>query len=366
MQLTKKEYPLFKELISLNLDLIQESDIKTKLEYLLYIYNSKNYQDFTTIINKFNTTKEDFFKKAFNDTLKYFFEPENKYFTEQDIQVLEKDFLYLIEYDIFTIKDNIVIANNFLRQLKYIYETFDSIDKNNHSRNYTGTAFFSCSYKAGTEKYYKRLNDQLNQNYPFKLISDEDISRTKVIRLSFRTLRNHEPIANFMMTMNSLYNLNNLQLDLTKSERKGIEQAFSFINGFKTSNDTLVRSFIIKMSFPYRNKQINKTKVCDAIKNISRYFFEDIVFDKNQSKYKIGISPRYLKLNVYLKTTFLNNLVYAYDRKNEYTYLWKMSMDDAINIYSKMLIELGYKYITENEAYKPLMKKIFSTTIYPI
>ncbi len=366
MQINKKEYQLLQEIISINLDLIKESDIKTELEYLLYIHDSKNHQDFTTILNKLNITKENFFKKAFNDTLKYFFESKNKYFTKQDVQTLEKDFLYLIEFDIFTTNNNMIIANNFLRQLKYIYETFDSIDKNNHSRNYIGTAFFSCSYKDGTEKYYKRLNDQLNQNYPFKLISDEDISRTKIIRLSFRTLRNHEPIANFMMTMSSLYDFNNLKLDLSKAQREGIKQAFSFLNGSNVSNDTIVRSFIIKMSFLYRNKKINKTKVCDAIKNISRYFFEDIVFDKNQSKYKIGISPRYLKVNVYLKSNFLGNLIYAYDRKKEYTYLWKMSMDDAIDFYSKMLIELGHKHITENKAYKPLMKKVFSTTIYPV
>lgn len=365
--LSKNELKLLEEeLIPLNLEAMQDSEVKTQIENLVNMHNPKNLQDFSVVLKKLSLSKEEFFDKAFHNTLDKFFEIENNYFTKEQILTYKDDFLYLMAFDILNFSDEIILANYFSQFLKHLHETFKTLEILQNSRDNAGTVFFSGGYKEGTDKIYKQIKENLNPNNPIHVTSQEDTERLKVSRFYYRTFRNHIDVANFMIMMNALYDFNNLDFGLTKGQKEGFEQSFSFLNGLKTTDDTLIRSFIIKIAFPYKTKKINKTKLCTIIKNLSREFFEKIVFDKEKKQYKIGISPRYLDTKTYIKTAVIDNLIYAYDNNDEYTYLWKMNMDSAINLYSKMLIEEGYEHITKNKAYKSLLKKIFSTTIFPI
>jgi hypothetical protein len=366
-QLSKNEIKLLEEeLIPLNLSFMVEGDRKNEIKYLINIHDLKKQKDFSETLKQLSLEKNEFFNKAFQDTLDLFFENENLKFKKDDILLYKEQFLYLISFDIFSFNNENIFAFYFFQFLKHINETFQTRDNIKYGGDSAGTAFFNNGYIEGTQKHYNQINNNLNPRYPLSVTSQEDIERSKILKFNYRTFRNHLNISNYLITLNALYDVDNMDIDMTIGQKKGFKQSFKFLNGLKTSPETLLRSFMIKASFPYREKNINKTKLSQIIKDISRQFFEEIVYNKKTKKYKVGFSPRYLKRKVYIKTVAGNNLIYAYDTEDKYTFLWQMTMDRAIEFYTKMLKEEGYGYITEHKCYKSLMKKIFSTTIFPM
>jgi len=370
--LTKAEQKLlYDELIPLNLDCIKKSEIKDKINYTLAIHALYNQKDFSITLKDLNLSRGQFFEQAFRDTLKIFFKDNihsAKEFTSEQILAYKEHFLYLISFDIFTCSNNLIIANYFYKFMEHIQMTFISLDKINNSYKYTGTtAFTNTGYKEGLETYFKSCKKQLDENYALHVTSNEDKLRVKTFKFQIKNFINHVEIANYSIVMNALYDFKNLNLNIEEGIQKGFSQAFKVLNGLKTTAPTLLRSFYIKVAFPYKNKKINKVRLCHILKDIAREFFENVVYDKKKRKYIVGISPRYLKKNVYIKTAIpQGNTIYAYDTNDEYTFLWKMNINSAIKLYSKMLIEEGYEHITKNRTYKSLIKKLFSTPIFPI
>lgn len=356
------------ELIPLNLGSMKDCDKKAQIESLLSMLNPDNLKDLTTILDKLSLTKQAFFEKAFNDTLNIFFEKTTiHYFSKDDILVFKEDFLYLISFDIFKVlQDNIIIAHSFLMFLNHLNLTFDTLDHMKFKSDLLGTAFFNNDYSVGLESTLNDLIKQLSSDNPFVVSFKEDIERIKLAKFAIKSFRNHVAMGNFMIILNSLYGFNNFDLGLSEGEQKAIEQIYTILNGLKTSDQELVRSFMIKATFPYRTKHINKTKLCDFMQNITRYFFEPIVYNKATKKYKVSISPRYLDKPIYIKTALIGNLIYAYDNDEEYCHLFKMNLDKAVNLFCKLYNEAGHQEIVDNPEFKPLMRKILKLPVYPL
>lgn len=356
------------ELVPLNLASMKDCDKKAQLESLLSIGNPNNLQDFTTILDKLSLTKQAFFEKAFTDTLNLFFEHTTiQHFSKDALLIFKEDFLYLISLDIFKILENdIVIAHSFLMFLNHLNLTFDTLDNMKLKSDLFGTAFFTNDYRSGLKSTLNSLTEQLSPDNPFIVSFKEDIERIKLSKFAIKSFGNHVAMGNFMIILNSLYGFNNFDLGLSEGEQKAIEQIYTILNGLKTSDQELVRSFMIKATLPYRNKKINKTKLCDFISNITRYFFENVVYNKTTKKYKVSISSRYLEKPVYIKTALMGNLIYAYDNDEEYCHLFKMKLDKAVELLCRLYIEAGLQEIVDNPEFKPLMQKILKSPIYPL
>lgn len=356
------------ELIPLNLGSMKDCDKKVQIESLLSLSNPNNLQDFTTILDKLSLTKQAFFEKAFNDTLYFFFENTTiHHFSKEDILIFKEDFLYLVSLDIFKIlQDDIIIAHSFLMFLNHLNLTFDTLDHMKFKSDSLGTAFFNNDYRVGLESILNDLIKQLSSDNPFVVSFKEDIERIKLAKFAIKSFRNHIAMGNFMVILNSLYGFNNFDLGLSEGEQKAIEQIFTILNGLKTSDQELVRSFMIKATFPYRTRQINKTKLCDFIKNITRYFFEPIIYNKTTKKYKVSISARYLEKPVYIKTALMGNLIYAYDNDEEYCHLFRMNLDKAVERFCKLYIEAGLQETVNHPAFKPILRKVLKLPVYPL
>lgn len=358
---------LQKELLPLNLNSMKDCERKSQIESLVQMHNPKNIKDFSIVLNELSLSREAFFEKSFDDTLNYFFTNTPQiHYSRNDIILFKAEFLYLISQDIFSYSMQTIIANYFLMFLQHLNQTHETLTHMNYKSDQLGTAFFNNDYKVGLESTYNELKKQLDKNYTFSTSFSDDRDRVKLATFAIKTFRNHTPIANYMIILNSLYGFKNFDLDMTEGHKKGMEQVFKKLNGLKTSKQELIRSFTIKVIFPYKMRKINKTRLCDFIQNISRYFFDDIVYDKTLKQFKVGLSPRYLNNNVYIKTAVNENIIYAYDNKKEYCHLFKMQLDNAVEFFTDMMIELGHEDITTNKVFKPLMKKIFNLPMFPL
>lgn len=357
-----------KELLPLNLNSMKDCDKKAQLMSLIQISHPNNLQDFTTVLEKLALTKKAFFAKSFEYTLDYFFDNTTiHHFSKDDILIFKKDFLYIVSLDIFKILENdIIIAHSFLMFLTHLDQTFKILPYMKNKTDSRGTAFFNNDYRVGLESTLNDLTNQLSPENPFSVSFKKDIERIKLSKFAIKSFRNHTVIGNFMIILNSIYGFNNYDLGLSEGEQKAIEQIYTILNGLKTSDQELVRSFMIKAIFPYRTKQINKTRLCDFMKNITRYFFEPIVYNKTTKKYKVSISPRYLEKSVCIKTALMGNLIYEYNTNEDYCCLLQMNIDKAVNLFCKFYIKAGHQEIVDNPEFKPLMRKVLQLPIYPL
>jgi hypothetical protein len=382
--LSKKEIDfIFNTIVPLNLDKIKDETYKSKLTLLLNTHNPEKIISLETRLEKENLTKEQHYEKAFEDTLNYFLlelitNKQKRYFSKIKMYEFKDDFIHLFQYNSFYHFDEYVISVQFYMFLGYLNDTFKTLEEHSRDERLSrGTAFLTSSYKDGLESSLNFVRKQLDTEQPFSTITTMEKERLKVNKISIKTFRNHTSVANFMITLNAMYNFDKLKIDCTDGEKEGFKQSFSYLNGLKTSKEEIVRSFMIKATFPYYKKEIiNKTRLAQIIHNIAQSFFPEIVYiqltkrknkdDSYLKSYTLGLNPKTFKYNLYIKTALNGNTIYAYDRKKEYTWLIKGSLKDALKLIKKIYLEEGHSEIVNNPLFDKTIKKLIKSPIYPL
>ena len=365
---------LFEELVPLQLEEFKESEEKKRLKIFIEAHKVENIIPFEKVLKTKNTSKERYFYKALYDTLNSFFTYSLKEDEKIKFKLLDnhkEDLLYLLNFDIFNNHLNNTITAIYLKVLlENLYQTIQTIKNYRNTKSDSfGSAYFNNPLKIAIQYELNNINYQLNPNSYFNIISNDDKHRLEVSKNILTIYQENEKEGNLFTILNSMHNFNdfNIESELTNGEKKGLIQSFEYLNGMYCSKEEIIRSFFIKTSIPYINSnKINKTKLCNIIKNIGKTFFKDIIFDEETNKYKVGITPKYLNYNIGIKTSFIGNLIYKYDLKREYHFLFNLNINDAIKKYSSILIELGYEEITKNKQYKSTLKKLFRQPIFPI
>lgn len=374
MSLTKQEIDfIFNTLMPLNLGTIKEGEYKSKLQLFFNANNPDNLVSLDTKLEEEGITKEQHYEKTFHDTIDYFFlelktNNQKTYFSKVSIYEFKADILYLLTYNQSYHFERYTIAIHFYIFLGHLHKTFHTLEERNRLEKISyGTAFMTSSYKEGLIAPLNFVRKQLNSNQPFSVVTDLEQDRLKVNRFSIKTFSNHINIANFMITMNAMYIINELKIDLSDGHRVGFNQSFNYLNGLKTSKDEIVRSFMIKTYFPYyRRDTINKSRLAKIVHKLAENFFPDIVYLRESGSYTIGLSPKVFKYNLYIKTALIENTIYAYDHKKEYTWLIKGSVKDALKLIRKMYLDEGHEEIVNNPLFDRTIKKIIQSPIYPL
>lgn len=373
--LTKQEADfLFNTLIPLNLDSLVEGEQKSKIQLFLDAHNPQKFTPLTDRLDYEGISIDQHFEKAFKDTVNFFFlekraSDQKKYFSMKEMYDLKDKFLYLLKFNSFYHIDKRTISIQLYLFLNHLYQTFQTLENYDwlDKKSY-GTAFMTSNYRDGLSSHLKFIQRQLNTEESFSVITDFEKDRLVVSRFSVKTFRNHTDIANLMLTLNAMYSFDVLKLDMREGQKAGFKQSYSTLNGLKTSKRELIQSFMIKTYFPYYHKEkIHKQKLTDITLDIAKYFFPDLVLPKDNGKQnQIGLSPRVFKHKLYIKTALDGNPIYAYDRKKEYTYLFKGTIEDALKTMRKIYLELGHSDIVENPLFDKAMKKILINPIYPL
>lgn len=384
MSLKKQEIDfIFNTLIPINLEKIEDADYKSKLQLFLNAYNPEKLVSLEERLEQENLTKEQYFEKAFEDTINYFLleliaNKGKRYFTKESVHDFKDSFIYLLQYNSFYYFDGYIIAVQLYNFFKHLNETYKSLEEHlRDERLSRGTAFTTSSYRDGLETDLNFVKKQLDKNQAFSHVTEFDKDRLKVSKFSIKTFRNHTSVANVFIILNGMHSLDKFKLNTTEGEKTGFEQVFSHLNGLKTSKEEIVRSFMIKACFPYyQKKTINKTKLAKIVHDITLTFFPNIVYlrktkkqDKNgkpMKSYTIGLTPRTFKYKLYIKTALNGNTIYAYDRKKEYTWLIKGSVNDALRLIKKMYKDEGHNDIVNNPLFDRTIKKLMKSPIYPL
>lgn len=373
--LTKQEIDfLLNILLPNSLDDLHEGEHKSKIKLLLDIHNPKLIASIDSQLLIKNVSLEEYYEQAFKNTVGLFFAQkkqngQKKYFSIVSVYDLKNDFVKLLKFNTFYNIGQRIFAVQFYLFLDHLYQTFETLESyDNSSRLSRGTAFLTSNYRAGLDSTYKQLQDEYNPNRDFPIEAIDTREKIKVNLFSVKTFRNHRSVANLMIICNAMHNFNNLKVDLTEGQAMGFKQSFSILNGLKTSKEEVIRSFMIKTYFPYyRKEKINKTLLADITHKIAETFFPDIVYPrKGTGQYTIGLSARVFNYKLYIKTALLDNLIYAYDHKNEYTYLIKGTIDDACRLMKKVYIDSGHDEIVNNPLFDRTIKKLLANPIYPI
>jgi hypothetical protein len=283
----------------------------------------------------------------------------------------KEDLLYLLNFDIFNNHLNNTITAIYLKVLlENLYQTIQTIKNyRNIKSDSFGSAYFNNPLKIAIQHELNNINYQLNSNSHFSVISIDDKDRLKVSKNVLTIYQEDEKEGNLLTILNSMYNFNdfNIESELTNGEKKGLIQSFQYLNGVHCSREEIIRSLYIKTSILYKNSnKINKTKLCNIIKKIGKTFFKDFTFNEETNTYKVGITPKYLNYRIGIKTSFIGNLIYKYDLNKEYHFLFNLNINDAIEKYTSILIELGQEEITKNKQYKSTLKKLFQQPLFPI
>lgn len=383
-KLTKQELNfLFNTLIPLNIDRVSDIEYKSKLQLFVNAHNPEKFIFLDDKLKEENLTKEEHFEKSFKDTINYFFieqktKKQKKYFSRADLYKFKDDFLYLFKFNSFYHFEKYTIAVQLYHFLQHLSETFQSLEY--HSRNKKlsrGTAFMTSSYRDGLEADLNFVRKQLNEKQAFSHVTKFDKERLKVSKFSIKAFRNHTDIANFFITLNGMYKLEKFKLDATDGERAGLKQAFTHLNGLKTSQREIIQSFMIKAYFPYYKKAtINKSKLARIVHQIAENFFPEHVYlketnrkdknGKNISSYTIGLTPKVFNYKTYIKTALNENTIYAYDHKNEYTWLMKGTVKDTLNFIKKMYLDDGLDEVVNHPLFDKVIKKLIQSPIYPL
>ena len=365
---------LFEELVPIQFEELKETEEKKRLKFFLEAHKVENITPFEKVLKTKNTSKEKYFSKALYDTLNSFFINSSKEDEKIKFELLDnhkEDLLYILNFDIFNNHLNNTITAIYLRVLlENLYQTIQTIrNYRNIKSDSFGSAYFNNPLKIAIQHELNNVNYQLNPNSHFNVISIDDKDRLKVSKNILTLYQEDEKEGNLLTILNSTCNFNNFKFEseLTNGEKKGVIQSFVYFNGIPCSKPEIIRSFFIKASIPYKNSnKINKTKLCNIIKNMGKTFFKDIIFDEETNKYKVGITPKYLNYKIGIKTSFIGNLIYKYDLNKEYHFLFNLNINDAIEKYTSILIELGHEEITKNKKYKSTLKKLFQHPIFPI
>lgn len=365
---------LTKTLLPFCLSNLKENEQKNKLQIFLEAHNPKAITSFDKILESKKLTKEAYFEQAFRDTLNLFLlekKTENlkKYFTQTSILDLKNNFLELFEYHRFYNLGKRIYSVEFYIFLNHLYQTFDTLDSyDQNSRLSHGTAFMTSSYRNGLDHSYKWLHNEFNPNNPFSLVFSDSRQKNKVNLFCVKAFRNHLDIANIMIICNAMHNIENLKINFSEGEKVGFLQSFSFLNGLKTSKQELIKSFMIKTYFPYyRKERVNKNKLAQFTHSIAEKFFPEIVYPREKTgQYTIGLSPRVFKHNLYIKTALMGNPIYAYDHKDEYTFLIKGSVEDALRLIKKMYLDEGHDEVVNHPLFDQTMRTVLKNPIYPI
>ena len=373
--MTKQENDfLINTLFPVGLQDLQKGEHKNKLQLLLHSHNQEQFRPFNDILNEKNLTKKQYFEQSYKDTLKIFLfekraKKQKQYFSIASFDDIKDDFLELFEHNRFYNIEKRIFAVEFYIFLKHLYETFETLEAYDQANKFSrGTAFLTSDYRRGLDHPIKELRESLDQTKDFPLIFDDEKTKAKVNLFCVKAFRNHLDITNMMLIGNAMHNIDDLKINFTNGEKAGFKQSFSFLNGLKTSKRELIQSFMIKTYFPYyRKEKINKTKLAKFTHHIAENFFPDIVYlRKGTGQYTIGLSARVFNYKLYIKTALLENLIYAYDRKKEYTFLIKGSVEDALRLVKKMYLDMGHDEVVNHPLFEKTMKKVLINPIYPI
>ncbi|MDD5160034.1 MAG: hypothetical protein PHI47_08295 [Sulfuricurvum sp.] len=373
--MTKQENDfLINTLFPIGLDDLQNSEHKSKFQLFLHAHNPESLTPFDDILNSRNLTKEQYFYQAYKDTLEIFFlekgiENQKQYFSITSFDDLKDNFLELFEYNRFYNYKKRIFAVEFYIFLKHLYETFETLESYDQASRFSqGTAFLTSDYRKGLDHPIKELRDSLDPNKNFPLVFENEKKKVQVNLFCIKAFRNHLDITNMMLICNAMHNIDDLKIDFTDGEKVGFKQSFSFLNGLKTSKRELIQSFMIKTYFPYyRKNKVNKTKLAKFTHHIAEKFFPDIVYPREGTgQYTIGLSARAFNYKLYIKTALLENIIYAYDHKNEYTFLIKGSITDALKFVKKMYLDEGHDEIVNHPLFDQTMRKVLINPIYPI
>jgi len=374
MSLTKQEIDfIFNTLMPLNLGKLKDGEYKSKLKLFFDANNPNNLISLDTKLKEEKLTKEQHYEKTFKDTIDYFFlelrlNGQKQYFSKVSLYEFKTDILYLLTFNQTYHFEKYNIAVHFYIFLGNLYETFFTLEEYDRlERESYGTAFMTSNYKDGLKTHLKDIRKQLDSNQPFSVVTELEQDRLNINKLSVKTFSNHIDIANYMITMNAMYNFEDLIIDFSDGHKTGFEQSFDYLNGLKTSKDEIIRSFMIKAYFPYyKRDKINKSKLARIVHKLSENFFSDIVYIREGGSYTIGLSPKVFHYNVYIKTALIKNTIYAYDHKKEYTWLVKGSVKDALTLIRKMYLDEGHDEIVNNPLFNKTIKKIIQSPVYPL